>query len=249
MPPASPSAGAALLILGASGRGKSALALGLMAAGATLVADDRTHLHARRRRQLVASAPAAIAGLIEARGIGILKAEALGGGAAWRGGRPRQRGNERPAAGAALDQPAGVRLPAASRAGEPSFAGGDCAISQGRAAVMNTPGDGRATIGEDAAEGAAEHRLVLVTGPSGAGRSTAIQLLRGSRLRGDRQSAAVAGAAAAGRAAAAAADRAGHRRAQPRLQRGRADGADRPADPDRRRSRSRCSISTARRRS
>lgn len=66
-----------LLILGPSGAGKSALALALMGMGAALVADDRTELH-RAGQQLVADAPAAIRGRIEARGIGILAADAAG---------------------------------------------------------------------------------------------------------------------------------------------------------------------------
>lgn len=67
--------GRAVLILGASGSGKSSLALQLMGYGATLVADDRTEL-VRDGDQLIARAPAAIAGLIEARGLGILRADA-----------------------------------------------------------------------------------------------------------------------------------------------------------------------------
>ena len=67
----------AVLILGASGAGKSSLALDLMSRGAVLVADDRTAL-AARAGELVASCPSArIAGRIEARGVGILAAEAL----------------------------------------------------------------------------------------------------------------------------------------------------------------------------
>ncbi|WP_322890560.1 MULTISPECIES: HPr kinase/phosphatase C-terminal domain-containing protein [unclassified Yoonia] len=62
-----------VLILGAAGRGKSALALYLMALGGTLVADDRVVLQADGGR-LVATCPPAIAGLIEARGVGILNA-------------------------------------------------------------------------------------------------------------------------------------------------------------------------------
>ena len=65
--------GGAVLIRGRSGSGKSALALRLLALGARLVADDRTHLR-RERDMLVAEAPTAIRGLIEARGIGILNA-------------------------------------------------------------------------------------------------------------------------------------------------------------------------------
>ncbi|MBW7056853.1 HPr kinase/phosphatase C-terminal domain-containing protein [Paracoccus bogoriensis] len=66
--------GRGLIILGPSGSGKSSLALDLMAAGAVLVADDRTDLRVEEGR-LVASAPAGVAGRIEARGIGILAAE------------------------------------------------------------------------------------------------------------------------------------------------------------------------------
>lgn len=63
--------GAAVLITGPSGSGKSALALGLIGLGAVLVADDRTVL-TRQQDKLIASPPATIAGLIEARGVGIL---------------------------------------------------------------------------------------------------------------------------------------------------------------------------------
>ena len=68
--------GRAVLILGASGSGKSALALQLMALGATLVADDQTILTAGPQG-LVASAPEAIRGRIEARFVGLLTAEAM----------------------------------------------------------------------------------------------------------------------------------------------------------------------------
>jgi HPr kinase/phosphorylase len=64
--------GNGVLITGPSGSGKSALALDLMALGADLVADDRTILH-RKGGQIMATAPSAIAGLVEARGIGLLR--------------------------------------------------------------------------------------------------------------------------------------------------------------------------------
>ena len=63
--------GQALLITGASGSGKSALALELMARGAALIADDRTIL-TRQGGQLIASCPDTIRGQIEARCVGIL---------------------------------------------------------------------------------------------------------------------------------------------------------------------------------
>ena len=62
---------AGVLILGRSGSGKSDLALRLIAAGAELIADDRTDLYVARGR-LYAKAPKRIAGLLEVRGVGIL---------------------------------------------------------------------------------------------------------------------------------------------------------------------------------
>jgi HPr kinase/phosphorylase len=65
--------GRAVLIIGASGSGKSALALGLMAYGADLIADDRVILQGDQHG-VIARCPSRIAGLVEARGIGILTA-------------------------------------------------------------------------------------------------------------------------------------------------------------------------------
>ena len=89
-------AGRGVLILGASGSGKSALALAMIGRGAALVADDRVVLE-RRGGALVARAPATIAGLIEARGVGILRLPALA---------------EAPLVAAVdLDRPAAARMP------------------------------------------------------------------------------------------------------------------------------------------
>ena len=63
----------AVLILGPSGTGKSALAIELLGLGARLVADDRTILAACADGPPVARAPQALSGLIEARGVGLLK--------------------------------------------------------------------------------------------------------------------------------------------------------------------------------
>ena len=60
-----------VLILGNSGAGKSDLALRLIDDGARLVADDRTELYVSRNA-LYAQAPKSIAGLIEARGLGVV---------------------------------------------------------------------------------------------------------------------------------------------------------------------------------
>ena len=62
-------------IMGASGSGKSGLALQAMALGASLVADDQTIL-TRRGDGIVATCPAQLQGRIEARGVGLLQAEA-----------------------------------------------------------------------------------------------------------------------------------------------------------------------------
>jgi serine kinase of HPr protein (carbohydrate metabolism regulator) len=63
--------GLAVMIEGASGSGKSDLALRLIDRGAVLVSDDQT-LVVRSGTTLLARAPTTIAGRIEVRGIGIL---------------------------------------------------------------------------------------------------------------------------------------------------------------------------------
>jgi HPr kinase/phosphorylase len=62
----------AVLLRGPSGAGKSDFALRLLDAGARLVADDQTRL-ARQGRCLYTTPPARLAGLIEARGLGIVR--------------------------------------------------------------------------------------------------------------------------------------------------------------------------------
>ncbi len=68
--------GRAVLLRGASGSGKSDLALRLIDAGARLVADDQSELW-RRGEAIIVRAPATIAGLLEVRGIGIVRLDAL----------------------------------------------------------------------------------------------------------------------------------------------------------------------------
>ena len=69
-----------MLLRGPPGAGKSDLALRLIDGGAHLVADDQVELRLERGR-LVPRAPAAIEGLIEARGIGLLPVPARSGAA------------------------------------------------------------------------------------------------------------------------------------------------------------------------
>lgn len=64
--------GYGVLLRGPSGSGKSDLALRLIDGGARLVADDQTELSARDGR-IVASPPPVLAGLLEVRGLGILR--------------------------------------------------------------------------------------------------------------------------------------------------------------------------------
>jgi serine kinase of HPr protein (carbohydrate metabolism regulator) len=66
--------GRAVLITGPSGSGKSDLALRLLDRGFTLVSDDQT-LVKKDGSRLLASAPPAIAGKLEIRGIGIVDIE------------------------------------------------------------------------------------------------------------------------------------------------------------------------------
>ena len=68
--------GQAVLLRGASGAGKSDLAVRLIDAGARLIADDQSEL-VRRGDSVIARVPATIAGLLEMRGIGIVRLDAL----------------------------------------------------------------------------------------------------------------------------------------------------------------------------
>lgn len=63
-----------ILLTGASGSGKSDLALRLMSeADAVLVADDQVLLRSADNNRLIAACPPSIAGLLEVRGIGIIR--------------------------------------------------------------------------------------------------------------------------------------------------------------------------------
>lgn len=69
--------GQGVLILGPSGAGKSTLAIQLIAFGAQLVSDDQT-IVTQEHGRLIATAPPAIAHLIEARSIGLIRTPAVG---------------------------------------------------------------------------------------------------------------------------------------------------------------------------
>jgi len=69
--------GAGLLISGASGAGKSSLAVQLIALGAGLIADDQVAL-SREAGEVMLRKPAGLPAAIEARGVGLLGAPMLG---------------------------------------------------------------------------------------------------------------------------------------------------------------------------
>jgi serine kinase of HPr protein (carbohydrate metabolism regulator) len=68
--------GGAVLLRGPSGAGKSDLGLRLIEAGARLVADDQVEL-LRAGQEVLARAPPALAGLVEIRGVGIVRVAAV----------------------------------------------------------------------------------------------------------------------------------------------------------------------------
>jgi len=72
-----------LLILGASGSGKSSLAMQLMGLGASLVADDRVIATPDPNGGLRLTAPGELQGMIEARGIGLIRTDHSPAMATW----------------------------------------------------------------------------------------------------------------------------------------------------------------------
>jgi serine kinase of HPr protein (carbohydrate metabolism regulator) len=68
--------GDAILLRGPPGAGKSDLALRLIDSGADLVADDQAELR-RMGKDVLVRAPATIAGLIEVRGLGVVRVAAV----------------------------------------------------------------------------------------------------------------------------------------------------------------------------
>lgn len=68
--------GRGVLLRGSPGSGKSDLALRAIADGAFLVADDRVVLTPAKEGVLMASAPRSLQGMIEIRGLGIMRVDA-----------------------------------------------------------------------------------------------------------------------------------------------------------------------------
>lgn len=162
-----------VLLRGPSGAGKSDLALRLIDQGARLVADDRCDLSLDRaapsaRPRVMARAPAVLAGRMEARGLGIVEAP---------------RAAEAPVVlivdlvrGAAIErlpEPAhedllGVSLPCMAL--DPFEVSAPAKLRLALRHLVAKPGGG-----DNAA--VKRRRVVLVTGMSGAGHSTALKVL------------------------------------------------------------------------
>ncbi len=180
-----PSGPRGVLLRGPSGSGKSDLALRLIDAGARLVADDQCTLTrvtdpADRAPSLVARAPKALSGRIEARGLGIVESPRL---AEVRVGLVvdlvRGEAVER------LPEPAredllGVSVPRLAL--DPFEASAPVklrlALTQGAGTGTSTDtGTGTSTGGRAEMRAAVGRRVILVTGLSGAGHSTALKSL------------------------------------------------------------------------
>ncbi|PHQ72332.1 MAG: serine kinase [Sneathiella sp.] len=65
--------GKGVLLIGSSGAGKSDLALRLIDGGARLIADDYTIIEGQKDGSALMSSPDEISGLIEVRGLGLMK--------------------------------------------------------------------------------------------------------------------------------------------------------------------------------
>ncbi|MGH6947158.1 MAG: RNase adapter RapZ [Kiloniellales bacterium] len=167
-----------VLLRGKPGAGKSDLALRLIDLGARLIADDQTALERREGANgpaLIARAPAAIADRLEVRGLGILPVAALAEvevvlavDLVAASDVPRLPEPDE-------EEIAGVTLPRLAL--DPFAASAPVKLrlalerSAGRT-VADRPGPGAARGGK-----IPQRRLVLVTGLSGAGRSTALKAL------------------------------------------------------------------------
>jgi HPr kinase/phosphorylase len=69
--------GKGLLIMGGTGTGKSALALAMIGLGARLISDDQTMLSLAKGDVMLSCPNPDLAGVIEARGVGLMRAEAI----------------------------------------------------------------------------------------------------------------------------------------------------------------------------
>jgi Ni2+-binding GTPase involved in maturation of urease and hydrogenase len=166
--------GRAVLLLGPPGSGKSDLALRLIDRGAVLVADDQVEL-TRVGDGVFAAAPATIAGLIEVRGVGIVEQPAVAG-------VPVAMAFDLAALPERLPEPttrefAGVALPVVALVAFDASAAlkVEAALTRPVIGVEAPPvAPAEPTSGTDRVLPA---RMLVVTGMSGAGKSTALKAL------------------------------------------------------------------------
>lgn len=168
--------GAAVLLRGPSGTGKSDLALRLVDAGAALVADDQVELTAEGGR-LVARAPAALAGKLEVRGVGIVPLAAAVAA-------PVALVADLVPSAERLPEPAeetilGIAIPRIEIAPFEPSAPAKLRLALAQAARNIEAAAASQPMHESPAQAAPEAkagrpRVLLVTGLSGAGRSTAL---------------------------------------------------------------------------
>jgi RNase adaptor protein for sRNA GlmZ degradation len=180
-----------VLLRGPSGAGKSDLALRLIDRGARLVADDQCELRCQdgaAGARLVARAPASIAGVLEVRGLGIMEVPSLAEAPVAlvvdlvdpeeverlpAAATEEILGLELPRVALnAFEAAAPAKLHLALRQGAKTRAAESAAVDPSAVA----PGDGQALPESGAPFGAPRH-VVVVTGLSGAGRSTALKML------------------------------------------------------------------------
>jgi RNase adaptor protein for sRNA GlmZ degradation len=162
--------GVAVLLVGRSGAGKSDLALRLIDRGWRLVADDRVEVFAQGGL-VWARAPAILSGLIEVRNIGIVGESALPQ-AAVALVVELDRGAER-LPDARVRTLAGIDVPLVAI--DPF---GDSAVLKVERALRHHGGDGRnLPMIAPARIGTAKPTLLIVSGMSGAGKSTALKAL------------------------------------------------------------------------
>ena len=135
--------GAGVILRGAPGSGKSDLLLRLIADGADLVADDQVVVE-RRGGRVLASPPAALAGLLEVRGVGVLRLRHVGPS-------PvrlvvdlcrREDVARLPSAGEARCELLGVRLPRGGRDPLAGAGGAQIAVGRGGGRAPGNPGAG-----------------------------------------------------------------------------------------------------------
>ncbi len=182
----------AVLLRGTSGAGKSDLALRLIDRGGVLISDDQTVLQ-RQGDRLLAAPPATIAGKLEVRGLGIVELPYSAGVpvALIVDLRPAEEIERLPET--ASDNLCGIavrcieldpaqasapeKLRLALRSALPLIMRADPAAGTEAGAGMSDKTAVQDRRGGTAAAGEGATRLVLVTGMSGAGRSTALHVL------------------------------------------------------------------------